>query len=338
MTAVEAIKDAAAADPIGAYSRAGYGGELRPAGNLLLGHCILHSGDNDPSFAVTRSGQYAGRFKCFGCSLSGDIIGFYSKLHGTDFRQSVKALSELLSIGDVDKPAYRKPKIYTPTPVEIPPDPEPLDESIALACHQTLLADSRSLNWLTTKKGLPLWIVAEMQIGLCKRKWNPKLRAETRFTIPVQFSDGRPGHRDIRGYKPHAEGGCPKMLPWEEGRGAPCLYAWPAVCNEPVIVWCEGEIDCCNLLARGLAAVSSTCGVQGCLGPKLVLPDLTGKTFYVIGDNDDAGRRLNEQLPAKLYAAGAADVKIVPWPDGLPKGYDVSDAVVAGTDFLGIFS
>ncbi len=73
-----------------------------------------------------------------------------------------------------------------------------------------------------------------------------------------------------------------------------------------------------NLLARGITACTSTNGVDGALGSTLQLPDLAGKTILVCGDADEAGERLNREFPCKLYAASAAEVRLMQWPAGSP--------------------
>jgi len=100
--------------------------------------------------------------------------------------------------------------------------------------------------------------------------------------------------------------------------------------NESTLVWCEGELDALNLIGRGVGAVTATCGAGAALAASFVIPDLTGRVLYVCGDNDEAGRKLNAELPARLFAHGAAAVSVIEWPAGTPEKWDVSDHFAAG--------
>lgn len=322
------LHERAAVDPEGAYRLAGYRGEWRRSGHNLLGLCPFHS-DSTPSFAVTLTGEHAGTFKCFGCGAGGDIITFHQRLHHLTFGESLTRLADLFGL---PSPAPVQADRHTPaTPPTAPPEPDPIPEDVAAACHEALLQDRQALTWLTERKGLPEWVVHAAQIGLSRDHWR-----ETRYTIPVPYADGREGYRDIRGYRPRPRPQVPKMLPWTRGRGA-TLYPWPWVSGLAEVLWCEGELDALNMIGRGLAAVTSTNGVQGALSSALVLPDLRGKHIYILGDHDPAGDRLADDLPPRLYAAGATAVTVLRWPDAdpdghpLPRGYDLSDWCAAGS-------
>jgi len=309
------ILAAAARDPVGAYRRAGYPHELRPAGRNFSGPCPLHP-DKDPSFMVTRDGEHAGKFKCFGCQQNGDLIAFYQALHHVAFPEALQALADRLGLaGDTPRP------VGPPAPPRAPvaaPDPDPLPEELIQSCHRDLLADSRALAWLLERKGLPVAAVELAGLGMAGRSVPaPPHWRGPRYTIPIPYADGRPGYKDLRGYRP---GGTPKMLPWGSGRGGATVYpwAWCRACDP--LVWCEGEVDALQFIGRGIGAVTSTCGVDGAIGAGLKLPDLTGKTIYVLGDADPAGDRLRLELPDRLRLAGAARVVRLLWPDTLPDG------------------
>ncbi|MBU0610934.1 MAG: toprim domain-containing protein [Armatimonadetes bacterium] len=319
----EAIHALAATDPLNAYTRAGYAQELRVSGRNLVGTCPFHA-DDDPSFCVTRSGEYAGRWKCFGCGLGGDLIAFYQRLHRGSFSEALTALNALLG-GSVFPERVRPSKFRQQGKAAQPAPVDPIPQTIAQQCHQELLRRPKALDWLIRRKGLPAWILGDALIGYSEGHWR-----EPRFTIPVPCGDAE-AFSDIRGYRPNPKPGQPKMLPWERGRGGPVIYPWPWAKEADEIVWCEGEIDALNLIARGVVAVTATCGVDGAVGKGLAIPDLSGKTVCVLGDHDSAGERLSDKLPARLYAAGAVEVMRLKWPDAfpdgtpLPKGYDLSD-------------
>ncbi|HDQ39463.1 MAG TPA: DNA primase [Desulfonatronum sp.] len=62
---------------------------LRPAGERWVAPCPFHH-ETKPSFHVN-PGQ--GFYYCFGCQASGDIIDFYARINGLDFKQAVVQLA-----------------------------------------------------------------------------------------------------------------------------------------------------------------------------------------------------------------------------------------------------
>lgn len=68
--------------------------KLKRQGRRAVGLCPFHH-ERSPSFGVHPSGRY---FKCFGCGVSGDAIGFTMRAHGLDFNQAVLSLAQDLGI------------------------------------------------------------------------------------------------------------------------------------------------------------------------------------------------------------------------------------------------
>jgi DNA primase len=71
-------------------------------GGRLWGCCPFHN-EKTPSFTVDES---RGRYKCFGCGESGDIISFTMKTQNMEFKQ---AIADLAQIAGIKMPDY-KPK------------------------------------------------------------------------------------------------------------------------------------------------------------------------------------------------------------------------------------
>jgi len=113
-------------------------------------------------------------------------------------------------------------------------------------------------------------------------------------------------------------------------------YPWPWVCQETELIWVEGELDCLNLIARGVPAVTVTDGAGAATSGGTPLPDFSGKRVRILVDNDDAGEKTRRDLPERLFAAGADRVSVLQWAEGLPAGYDVSDWFAAGGDLGGL--
>lgn len=64
--------------------------ELRPNGARFAAPCPFHQ-ETKPSFFVSPD---KGLFYCFGCQASGDLIDFYARVNGLDFRETVAQLAD----------------------------------------------------------------------------------------------------------------------------------------------------------------------------------------------------------------------------------------------------
>lgn len=346
---VDEVKDYAASDPEAAYIAAGYPYPLRATGSNLVGLCPFHS-ETDGSFTIgLPGGRYAGKYKCFGCREQGDIINFYQGLNrGSDFVATVKALADAFGIPDDDDPHRRRstsrprqqarPK---PPPTTPPDTPPPIPDEVVTTCQERLYSPrySEYLQWLTETKCLPLGVVWTARIGLLDEGRYPPV-----YTIPIPAldtsADGSEVWVNIRRYSPP---GAPtpagqkrnpryKMMPWSSGRGTQ-VYPWVWVRRmQGPLIWCEGEIDCLQLLARDIKALTSTGGAGA--GYSLRMPDLSGQKVFVLGDNDAAGASMPDALRARLYERGAAEVWALRWPATLPNG----EATPRGADPSDLFN
>ncbi len=110
-SSIQQIKTAAQADPQHAFTRAGFAGLLQREGNHLVGLCPFHS-DSTPSFKIAIEGQYAGRFKCFGCKANGTIIDFYLRRNKLEnlTAEVVEDLGRMLGVGVNDSGGERGKK------------------------------------------------------------------------------------------------------------------------------------------------------------------------------------------------------------------------------------
>ncbi|GFK92255.1 DNA primase [Fundidesulfovibrio magnetotacticus] len=78
---------------------------LKPAGSRLVGLCPFHN-EKTPSFSVNPD---KGVFYCFGCQASGDVIDFYCRINGLDFREGLEQLAREAGVALAD---------YKPDPKE----------------------------------------------------------------------------------------------------------------------------------------------------------------------------------------------------------------------------
>ncbi len=68
--------------------------KLKKVGKNYVGLCPFHE-EKTPSFTVSPEKQI---FKCFGCGSSGDVVTFYMKLKGLDFKSALVELAERAGI------------------------------------------------------------------------------------------------------------------------------------------------------------------------------------------------------------------------------------------------
>jgi hypothetical protein len=108
------------------------------------------------------------------------------------------------------------------------------------------------------------------------------------------------------------------------------LYRLERFARRPAteIVLVEGE-KCVDALAKLGILATTTLGGAGQIAKADFRP-LAGRRVLVWRDADGAGRKYAETAAAKLYAAGAAEVLLVPLPEGKTDGWDVADAVREG--------
>ena len=90
---------------------------LERKGRNYWGRCPFHH-EKTPSFAVNEEGQY---YKCFGCSVSGDVIKFVQEMESVDFMDAVKLLCESCGmrmpevtrdLGEIAEEKKRKDRLY----------------------------------------------------------------------------------------------------------------------------------------------------------------------------------------------------------------------------------
>lgn len=118
---------------------------------------------------------------------------------------------------------------------------------------------------------------------------------------------------------------------FQSGRnGMAVPYRLPELVKAETVFLCEGEKDVDNLTAQGLAATCSPDGAgTGSKWRDTYTPYFTGKTVYILQDNDDVGKKF-AQYEAEKLSPVAQEVKVLDltalWP-GLPEHGDISDVM-----------
>lgn len=125
--------------------------------------------------------------------------------------------------------------------------------------------------------------------------------------------------------------GHPAGQGFRSGRnGMAVPYHLPELVKAETVFLCEGEKDVDNLTAQGLAATCSPDGAgTGSKWRDSYTPYFTGKTVYILQDNDEVGKKF-AQYEAEKLSPVAQEVKVLDltalWP-GLPEHGDISDVM-----------
>lgn len=125
--------------------------------------------------------------------------------------------------------------------------------------------------------------------------------------------------------------GHPEGQGFQSGRnGMAVPYRLPELVKADTVFLCEGEKDADNLSIRGLAATCTPDGAgNGSKWRDTYTPYFTGKTVYILQDNDQIGKDFAQLEARKLFPV-AKEVKVLDlrelWPE-LPEKGDISDVM-----------
>lgn len=73
--------------------------DLKPMSGRFVAPCPFHQ-ETKPSFSVNPE---LGFYYCFGCQASGDVIDFYGRMNGLEFREALEALAEEVGVSLTDE-------------------------------------------------------------------------------------------------------------------------------------------------------------------------------------------------------------------------------------------
>ena len=142
---------------------ASYGIELRRAGTALIGRCPFHQDGGRPNLHVYRSGRWI----CYRCGESGDVIAFLQRIEDVSFRDAVARLTQgsVPGIAPVGRRHRRLPSRSTRRSTIVLSDDE--QKVLAAATHfyaGTLLNDAHALAYLAGR-GFPRAVVERHRLG-----------------------------------------------------------------------------------------------------------------------------------------------------------------------------
>jgi hypothetical protein len=181
-------------------------------------------------------------------------------------------------------------------------------------------------------------------LGLAEKDLFPERekRRPTKKNTTIEYvypaADGTPLAKKLR--FEHAGG---KSCAWKRRNGnswtsglsgmKPPLYKLPeinaAVKAGDTIHVTEGEKCADALAALGFATTTAAGGAADSLDAPGLLEPLRGADVILWPDVDEPGRQYVERFARKLSGV-AHRVRVVSWPDGRPKGFDVADYIGAG--------
>ncbi|MHC1789483.1 DNA primase [Solidesulfovibrio sp.] len=312
---------------------------LRPVGGRLVGPCPFHQ-ETKGSFNVHPD---KGFFHCFGCQASGDVIDFYCRINGLEFREGLERLASEVGVdlGRVrsDPRAAAKKRVR--------------DECLAM--HE--LADRYFRHLLgrdegtaarayLEKRGVSPEMIERFALGVSPEGWqglqtvlrsrgfsddagvaaglltlgkNGRTwdRFRNRLMFPIRDGGGRViafGGRDMGDGDPKYLNSAETPV-YTKGQNLYGLFeARPAMAKSRRALLTEGYLDVITLHQYGYA---DACGVLGTAMTHEQVRRLTGFAPKVdlVFDGDAPGRKAALRAAQMLLTLGGA-CRVVPLPDG----------------------
>ncbi|MGH9322697.1 MAG: CHC2 zinc finger domain-containing protein, partial [Vicinamibacteria bacterium] len=309
--------------------------EVKRRGKSLVACCPFHE-EKTPSFTITPS---KGLFHCFGCGVSGDVIGFVCRYDGISFGDALWKLARRagLDLSKLMEPGLKLLKqiessALPPEARSVPPRPPSSVELLSKVVehyHKTLCEREDAQEDLRSRGLTDAQLVLDFQLGYADgslRKLVPKaggLRDEL-VTLGVLTENGR-----------ELLGGCivvpipdPSTGLWTSlyGRGMKtarhCYLPGPlrGVVNFQVarssseIVLTESILDALSFYQAGVRTAIPIYGTNGFTQEHLDLLKRENVSRVVLAlDGDEPGRKATEALKEKLLSAGVA-VSVASFP------------------------
>lgn len=267
--------------------------KLKKDGANMVGICPFHS-EKTGSLKVNSQKKM---FKCFGCSKSGNAIGFVMEFNKVSFVEAVKTLAKEFNVM-VDESELNGVKKEYSKPAEIK---LPLDEKTEKWFY------SRGI----TKNTL-------MRFGICnKQEWMPGAEGEVNCVCFKYYENEELVNVKYRDAQ--------KRFKLEKGAKL-IFYNIDAVKKHSEAIITEGEIDALSAYEAGFFNVVSvpngaSKGTQRLEYLDNNIEDFVNKEkVYIATDNDHAGLLLKEELVRRI---GEEKCWIVRYPEGCKDLNDV---------------
>ena len=300
---------------------------VRKKGRTLVASCPFHE-ETTPSFVLTPS---KGLFHCFGCGVSGDVIGFVTKYDRLSFRAALDVLARRAGL---ELRKLMEPK-GVPAPKREPPKPAPSPEVLAKVVehyHKTFCSRRDAQAYLEKRGLTDPELFRDYKLGyadgsLLERVPKKGELREKLLALGVVTAKGR-----------ELLGGCivvpiadPLTGSWTSlyGRGLRterhCYLPGPfrGLVNSQAaklaseLVLTESILDALSFVQAGIRNVVPLYGTNGFTGEHLDLLKRESIRSVVLAlDNDAPGRRAAKAVKEKITSVGI-DVRVVSFPEGI---------------------
>lgn len=310
---------------------------LKKVGRNYIGLCPFHI-EKTPSFTVSPEKQI---FKCFGCGAAGDVVTFYMKLKGLDFKDALFELAEKAGI-KIDNSYFiekNKEKMEVELNFKVAKIYQnflwnhPLGEKARLYIKERGLrdetsktfflgyapAEGRVLASLLRAQKIDLELACE--IGLLRKERDNSFLDlfRDRLIFPIFNERGECVGFAGRALNPHIE---PKYLNSPESKifkKGELLYGLfqskDYIKKEGHCLIVEGYFDFLTLWDKGIRNVVATCGTA-LTDKHLSKLKLLCDEFTLFFDGDKAGRQATVKA-ISLFAKEGKLPKVIPLPEDL---------------------
>ena len=296
-------------------SKLGYtiGSDAKRDGQDILIVCPFHN-DHKPSLRVYGGRSHEG-YHCFSCGANGTWPHLYKEVRncgwkeayeelGMEFRPEDAPKKEHVAFETVERPVY--PELFQRAYDACVSLPEP---ARAFLSKKMILDTALELGW----------------------RWSEKRKA---IVIPY-FENGKVVTCRFRDYikKPDGSMGFdkPKSSPPINGKSIPSRPLYLLREGDETVAWVEGESDALTLYQQGFSVMCTPgCKMKKCLNTMALVAEQSGfKKVICCGDNDDAGRQMNDLSRIAVSALTSMDFEVLPQETfcGLN---DLNDVLVAG--------
>ncbi|WP_319584849.1 DNA primase [uncultured Pseudodesulfovibrio sp.] len=313
--------------------------DLKPVSGRWMGACPFHQ-ETKPSMSVNDD---EGFFYCFGCQASGDVIDFYGRINGLEFRESLEQLAaecgvELSHVPHDPHAAERKAKMQILLDMH--------DEANQFFQRNLSLASGDHCRRYLTNRGMTQEMIAKFGLGFSPDDWHgldnflkskgraPDLgvdagllsknekgniydRFRGRLTFPIQNLSGRViafGGRIITDGEPKYLNSSDTPI-YKKGDHLYGLnLARSTMTRTKRAILTEGYMDVISLHQFGY---TDSCGVLGTALTADQVKRLAGFCSRVdlVFDGDGAGRKAAMKSSRMILLQGVA-CKVVLMPDG----------------------